>query len=163
MTVAMGPHSFIGSEGRITAKVTIGAYTGIAPGVQMVGRIQHPCIAHPELVSSGTGRLFPGYPKPINHDGIQIGSDVWIGQNAVLVGGITIGHGAIIGMYAVVTKDVQPYDIVGGNPATVIRSRYDQTTITRLLALRWWDWPHELVVERFTQAPTVKALLATWG
>lgn len=69
-----------------------------------------------------------------------IGNDVWIGNSATIMQGIKIGDGAIIGTNSLVTKDVEPYTIVGGNPAQVIRKRFDDETIALLLALRWWDW-----------------------
>ena len=75
-----------------------------------------------------------------NKGDIIIGSDVWIGYEAVIMAGVTIGNGAIIGTRAVVTKDVPPYTIVGGVPAKMIRKRFDDATIERLEKLRWWDW-----------------------
>ncbi len=74
-----------------------------------------------------------------------IDNDVWIGYEAVILSGVTIGDGAIIGTRAVVTKDVPPYTIVGGIPAKPIRKRFDETTIKRLEALRWWDWDYEKI------------------
>ena len=78
-----------------------------------------------------------------NKGDIVIGSDVWIGYEAVILSGVTIGDGAIIGTRAVVTKDVPPYTIVGGIPARPIRKRFDEKTIEKLEALRWWDWDEE--------------------
>ncbi len=75
----------------------------------------------------------------------HIGHDVWIGSEAMLMAGVTIGSGAVIAARAVVTKDVPPYTVVGGNPAQVIRKRFDETTIAKLLALKWWDWAEEEV------------------
>ena len=75
-----------------------------------------------------------------NKGDIIIGSDVWIGYEAVIMAGVTIGDGAIIATRAVVTKDVPPYTIVGGVPAKIIRKRFDDATIERLEKLRWWDW-----------------------
>ena len=81
-----------------------------------------------------------------DHKGdIVIGNDVWIGYEAVILAGVTIGDGAIIGIRAVVTKDVPPYAIVGGVPAKPIRKRFHDDTIAALLALRWWDWPEERI------------------
>ena len=80
-----------------------------------------------------------------NKGDIVIGNDVWIGYEAVILSGVTIGDGAIIAARAVVTQDVPPYTIVGGVPAKPIRKRFTEETITKLLALRWWDWPKEKI------------------
>ena len=74
-----------------------------------------------------------------------IGNDVWIGYEAVIMSGVTIGDGAVIGTRAVVTKDVPPYTIVGGVPAGPIRRRFDDAEIEKLEALRWWDWDYEKI------------------
>lgn len=76
-----------------------------------------------------------------NRGDIIIGNDVWIGYEAVIMSGVTIGDGAIIGTRAVVTKDVPPYTIVGGVPAKPIRLRFPQDVIDQLLHLQWWNWP----------------------
>ena len=76
---------------------------------------------------------------------IVIGNDVWIGYDAVILAGVTIGDGAIIGTRAVVTKDVPPYTIAGGLPAKTIRKRFDDETILELLKIKWWDWPDEKI------------------
>lgn len=76
---------------------------------------------------------------------IVVGNDVWIGYEAIILAGVTIGDGAIIGSRALVTKDVPPYTIVGGLPAKPIRKRFDEETIARLEALRWWDWDREKI------------------
>ncbi len=80
-----------------------------------------------------------------NKGDIVIGSDVWIGYEAVILQGVQVGDGAIIGARAVVTKDVPPYTVVAGVPARAIKQRFPQETIEALLALRWWDWPQALV------------------
>lgn len=80
-----------------------------------------------------------------NKGNIVIGNDVWVGYEAVIMSGVKIGNGAIIGTRAVVTKDVPPYTIVGGVPAKPIRSRFDDTIIKKLEALRWWDWDSEKI------------------
>ena len=82
-----------------------------------------------------------------NKGDIVIGNDVWIGYEAVVMAGVTIGDGAVIGTHAVVTKDVPPYTIVGGIPAKPIRKRFCEETIAALLALKWWDWPEEKISE----------------
>ena len=76
---------------------------------------------------------------------IVIGNDVWIGYDAVIMAGVTIGDGAIIGTRAVVVKDVEPYSIVGGIPAKEIRKRFSPDIIARLRKLQWWNWPPEKI------------------
>lgn len=77
-----------------------------------------------------------------------IGNDVWIGYKASIMPGVRIGDGAIIAAYSVITKDVPPYTIVGGNPAKMIRKRFSEDDIERLLALSWWHWD----IEKITRA-----------
>ena len=80
------------------------------------------------------------WSKEVRGDTV-VGSDVWIGMEAVILPGVEIGHGAIIAAKSVVTHDVAPYAIVAGNAAKVVKMRFDDRTIRRLLALAWWDWP----------------------
>lgn len=72
-----------------------------------------------------------------------IGNDVWIGSEAIIMPGVTIGDGAVIGTRSLVTRDVEPYAIVGGNPARVIRKRFDEAVIGLLLEMEWWAWSDE--------------------
>lgn len=83
-----------------------------------------------------------------NKGNIVIGNDVWIGYEAVILSGVTVGDGAVIGSRAVVTRDVPPYTIVGGVPARTIRRRFDEQTIEKLLGLKWWHWPEERIKGR---------------
>jgi len=76
-----------------------------------------------------------------------IGSDVWIGNNVLIKADIKVGHGAIIGMGSVVTKDVPPYEIWAGNPAKLIRKRFDELTISELLKMKWWNWDDKTIKE----------------
>jgi virginiamycin A acetyltransferase len=78
-----------------------------------------------------------------------IGNDVWIGYDALIMPGVTIGDGAVIGAKAVITKDVEPYTIVGGNPAKVIRKRFDDETIKKLLKVQWWNWEIEKIMKNY--------------
>lgn len=82
------------------------------------------------------------YPSKGN---IVVGNDVWIGYNATIMAGVTIGDGAIIGTNSVVTKDVEPYAIVGGNPAKLIKKRFSDDEIKDLLEIKWWDWEIEKI------------------
>lgn len=76
-----------------------------------------------------------------------IGNDVWIGNGAIVINGVTVGDGAIIGAGAVVTKDVPPYSIVVGSPARVIKKRFSDDVIDRLLNIQWWNWPLEIIAQ----------------
>ena len=71
---------------------------------------------------------------------VLIGNDVWIATEAIIMSGVTIGDGVVIGARAVVTKNVPPYTIVAGNPAIVMKQRFDDKTIQRLLDVKWWSW-----------------------
>jgi virginiamycin A acetyltransferase len=82
---------------------------------------------------------------PLKGDTI-IGNDVWIGQNVTILPGVKIGDGAIIGMHSVVGSDVAPYTIVAGNPAKIVRKRFDDELIALLLKLKWWDLPIEQII-----------------
>ena len=82
-----------------------------------------------------------------NKGDIVIGNDVWIGYEAIIFAGVTIGDGAIIGSRAVVTKDVPPYGIVGGVPAKLIRKRFSEEIISTLLEIRWWNWSRERIIK----------------
>ena len=95
-----------------------------------------------------------------NKGDIVIGNDVWIGYEAVVLAGVTIGDGAVIGARAVVTEDVAPYTIVGGVPARPIRRRFPEETVSALLRLRWWDWPKDRIAQNLSaiQSGSVAAL-----
>lgn len=77
---------------------------------------------------------------------MEVGNDVWIGGGAIVLSGLRVGHGAVIGAGAVVTKDIEPYSIVAGVPARKIGMRFDAETIDQLLRIRWWDWPLEKII-----------------
>lgn len=89
-----------------------------------------------------------------NRGDIVIGNDVWIGYEAVILSGVTIGDGAIIGTRAVVTKNVPPYTIVGGVPAKPIRKRFDEKVIKELLKIKWWDWTEEKIARNIENIKT---------
>lgn len=78
-----------------------------------------------------------------------IGNDVWVGYDALIMPGIIIGDGVIIGARSVVTKDVPPYSIVAGNPAKIIRKRFDDETINKLLTIKWWDWDIKAIMNAY--------------
>ena len=77
---------------------------------------------------------------------MTIGNDVWIGRNVIIISGVKIGDGSVIGAGSVVTKDVPPYAIAAGNPAKIVRMRFDEETIKKLLKIEWWNWSLERVL-----------------
>lgn len=130
------------------AHLTIGRFCSIAGGVTIFLGGEH----HPEWVSTypfslafADARALPGYPH--TKGDVTIGHDVWIGRDALLLSGITVGHGAVIGAGSVVTRDVEPYSISAGNPARHLRHRFPPETIRALLRIAWWDWPLEDIRE----------------
>jgi virginiamycin A acetyltransferase len=84
-----------------------------------------------------------------NKGNIEIGNDVWIGYNATIMAGVKIGDGAIIATNSTVVSDVEPYSIVGGNPAKEIKKRFSPDVISRLLKLQWWNWDIEKLLKMF--------------
>lgn len=124
-------------------KLIIGKFCCIASGAKFI-------------MNGGNHRTdwFTNYPFPVFGQGWEaampdswpnkgdtvIGNDVWIGYDATLMPGVEIGDGAIVASQSVVTRSVEPYAVVGGNPAKEIRKRFDEDTIVKLLAIQWWHW-----------------------
>lgn len=84
---------------------------------------------------------------PATKGNVTIGNDVWIGYHVLILSGVTIGDGAVVGAGSVVTKDIEPYAIVAGNPAKLIRKRFDEKTINMLLKIQWWNWSLQRIKE----------------
>lgn len=128
--------------------LTIGNYCSIAAEVQIMLGGDHRF----DFVSMYPFNQFLPEYKHINTSrskgDVVIGSDVWIGRGAMIMPGVTIGHGAVIAARSLVTRDVAPYAIVGGSPAKQIKLRFSEEQIAALLAIAWWDWPEAVVHER---------------
>lgn len=130
-------------------KLKIGKYCSISDEVTIFLGGNHradwvstfPFAGYPHLWPSTTGIT----EYNVSRGDVVIGNDVWIGYGAAIMSGVRIGDGAVIGAYALVTKNVAPYAIVGGNPTKEIRKRFDDETITKLLRLGWWNWSVEKV------------------
>ena len=132
-------------------KLIIGKFCMIASDVTFImnggNHVTEATTAYPFAIFGGAWQdAMEGKTYPTKGDTI-IGNDVWIGHNATIMPGVHIGDGAIIATKAVVTKNVTPYTIVGGNPAKTIKKRFSETTISKLLQLKWWHWDIQKITE----------------
>ena len=146
---SLGYASYIGNNGEFSG-CKIGRFTSIGSNVRVVSA-NHPVgsfvSSHPAFYSDkyflsyvSEGK-FKEHLTTSNGYECEIGNDVWIGDNTLIKGGITIGDGAVIGMGSIVTKDVPPYTVVAGVPAKTIRKKFDDVTVDNLLKIRWWERP----------------------
>jgi chloramphenicol O-acetyltransferase type B len=144
-----GRHSFCGYDCTLL-NCEVGSFCSIASRVS-VGGPGHPVdfvstspvfLSHRDSVKAKFARHeYSSQPRTI------IGHDVWIGEGAYVKAGVRIGHGSVVGMASVVTRDVAPYSVVAGNPARLVRMRFEADVAEALLRLQWWDWPEEKLAE----------------
>ncbi|MEZ5105178.1 MAG: CatB-related O-acetyltransferase [Draconibacterium sp.] len=132
-------------------KLIIGKFCMIASGAKFImnggNHLTEAISAYPFAIFGGDwANAMEGKSYPSKGDTI-IGSDVWIGHNATIMPGVHIGDGAVIATNSTVTKDVEPYSVVGGNPAKLIRKRFSEEQIEILLQLKWWNWDIEKITE----------------
>jgi acetyltransferase-like isoleucine patch superfamily enzyme len=141
--VSMGDLSYIANGARVQ-NATMGKFCSIGPNCK-IGLGAHPSrrfvSTHPSFYSTHpeTSITFVNSDHFIDHAPINIGNDVWVGESAIVLDGVTISDGVIVGAGAVVTKDVPPYAVVVGVPAKIVRYRFDEPEIAMLLRSRWWD------------------------
>nr|WP_314420901.1 DapH/DapD/GlmU-related protein [uncultured Erwinia sp.] len=165
----LGDFSYVGEYCSV-ADASIGKFVAIANSVR-IGAPNHPMerpsqhrITYcPEYYSASAVRD-AGFFSRRRDDKVIIGHDVWIGHAAIVLPGVTIGDGAVIAAGAVVSKNVEPYTIVGGVPAKTIRPRFSPQTGHRLQQIAWWDWPLETIIERLAdfQDADVEAFCDRW-
>jgi len=161
--VKLGDFSYVSSNS-VILETTIGKFCSIGPNVQTAPG-KHPTrtfvSTHPALFSNPDycqkNFFEKDHHNPYRH--VEIGNDVWVCANAVIADGVKIGDGAIIGANSVVTSDVEPYSIVGGVPARLIRFRFEKEEINFLLNLKWWDKSIEWIEQNKEQFLDIKKLL----
>ncbi|HCA43318.1 MAG TPA: chloramphenicol acetyltransferase [Bacteroidetes bacterium] len=132
-------------------KLIIGKFCAIASGVKFImnggNHLTDSLSTYPFEIFGGEWKdAMNGKEYPYKGDTV-VGNDVWIGYESVIMPGVKIGNGAIIGAKSVVTKDVEPYSVVAGNPAKEIKKRFSEEKIKRLQELKWWDWSPNKISE----------------
>ncbi|HEU4906788.1 MAG TPA: CatB-related O-acetyltransferase [Solirubrobacterales bacterium] len=149
------------------AQLTVGSFCSIADRVEVFLGGNHrtdwvTTYPFPEFADSWpTADGISGHPQ--TNGNVTIGNDVWIGSDATIMSGVTVGDGAVIAASSCVTRDVEPYAIVAGNPARMVRHRFDKAIIEQLLRIRWWNWSDDRIaanvgllcsgdIERFVRA-----------
>lgn len=157
-------HTIVPDDFLTHVPVEIGSFCSIASGCRVASG-QHPGVTEPAAVSDfpfaehGWGE----YPPSDMGEGVIIGSDVWIGQDVLLLDRVRIGHGARIGAGAVVTRDVDPYTVVGGNPIQLINRRFDPIQRRALELIAWWDWDDQAIREALPKMANIDLFIDTYG
>ena len=134
----------------INDKLIIGKFCAIATGVKFIMNGANHKISgfstYPfQIFGNGWERVTPRSEEFPQKGDTIVGHDVWLGYQSMVMPGVRIGSGAIIAAQSLVVKDVEPYTIVGGNPARCLKQRFDQNTIDELLTIAWWDWDREKI------------------
>jgi len=150
-------------------ELRIGSFCSISEGVTVYLGGNH----HTDWISTypfghinqETFNACKGVGHPTSKGDVTIGNDVWIGSNAIIMSGVTIGDGAVIANNSHVVKDVDPYTMVGGNPAQSIRKRFPDDSIEKLLALKWWDLEDSVIneISPLLSSPELNELFARFN
>lgn len=161
LVITAGRHTHIPEDLDCNINMEIGAFCSIASGLVIVSG-QHPGVDHPECVSNFP--FFEGgwgnYPPCRDGRKVVIGSDVWVGQNVTIMEGVRVGHGAVLGAGAVITRDVNPYTVVAGNPSSFVKLRFEQYQIVALMNMKWWEWSDDEIKRRLPEMRNVFEFVA---
>lgn len=160
-TVTVDDGSHVGKHCKLMKDVSVGRHTNLVRSVEILGDVNvgNFCAIAPYVVCQEPNHTTnkPGqqirfyrsfFEEKLGYDSngcIEIGNDVWIGRNAIILSGVTIGDGAIVGAGSVVTKDIKPYSVVAGTPAEHVKWRFPKHIRDQLLELKWWEWPSERI------------------
>lgn len=149
----IGDYSYV-TRGTLIQNTKIGKFCSVSENC-MIGTPSHPTdmVSTSPVFLEGKNYLKVNFASIPYRNTVEtvIGNDVWIGANCLIKAGVSIGDGAVIGMGAVVTKNVEPYSIVAGVPARLLRKRFDDDTVKKLLTSKWWSWPDDKL-ERYGKA-----------
>ena len=150
----VGKYSYVGNYSTVI-DCEIGRYCSIADNC-VIGGMSHPTdwVSTSPVMYRGRNCLKTNFTELPYEESKHtvIGNDVWIGNNCHIKAGVRLSTGCVIGMGSVLTKDVGPYEIWAGNPAKLIRKRFDDVTIDKLLKTEWWNWPEGKITEKFIYA-----------
>jgi acetyltransferase-like isoleucine patch superfamily enzyme len=155
--------AYRGSERR----VSIGSFCSISPGVEIITGGVHPAdwvSLYPFRIKWGLKGAYQD-GMPTSRGDVEIGSDVWLGTGVLILSGVKIGHGTVVAARSVVTRDIPPYSVAAGIPARVVRKRFSEDQIQRLLKIAWWDWPEERIQEAvpWLSSSRIDEFLARYG
>lgn len=162
--IKIPPESYIGTvKNPYHAKITVGKYTSIANGLEVI------TASHPSLTDH-TVSNFPfyekcklDYPKCRVGGTVNIGNDVWIGENVKIVGDVDIADGVIVGAYSVVAKNIDGYSIVVGNPIRTLRYRFTPEQIAYLIKIKWWDWLPGKIRDSIADFKNIEKFIKKYG
>lgn len=159
--ISLGDFSYISGPRSYVEEAKIGKYCSIARQV-VIGVSGHNyewVTTSPIITSNKYGFIKNDVPEPQKSIPI-IENDVWIGMNAIIMRGVTIGNGAVVAAGSVVTSNIQPYSIVGGVPAKHLRFRFSEEQIQKLLEIKWWDWQESKIKENLDLFYDIEAFIA---
>jgi len=164
-TVLLGDFTYV-SDGTKISKAKIGKFCSIGPDCK-IGLGKHPSSkfvsTHPVFFSmlKQAQVSFSNKNRFEEFEEINIGNDVWVGANAIILDGVTVSDGVIIGAGSVVTKDIPPYAIVGGIPAKIIKYRFERNEIDKLLKIKWWDMDLDYLRKNYKKLHDIKKFLVS--
>jgi len=147
-------------------EVELGNYTSVADYVTFCGHMNHVVVKYPKAVTTYPFTEMQGldyFEKSVSRGKIVIGSDCWIGHRAFIMDGVHLDDGVIVGANAVVTKNFPPFVVIGGNPARVLKYRYEYKQIQALLNIKWWDWDNETIKERIQDFKDIDLFISKYN
>lgn len=157
--VTLGPYATLGPSCSLFGDIEVGRGTKLNEGIEVIGEVSfgNYCalapdirfqqknheISKPAMQGRFYGRVLDSDLEYMSEEPITVGSDVWIGARAIILPGVTIGHGAVVGAGSIVTDDVEPYAVVAGVPASHVKWRFPESVREALLDLAWWELSEE--------------------